>query len=551
LPRAPSIEVGSGERPDLAVLSFYGRPVGIKLSLRHRRPRWPYCSRPWCPNNMAYMEGPGVYVPATRPSSVGGRVRVYAFGSTASRAILSLAPGLLSPGGIHGAFRARLHRLVTWAAQRMVGLEPLPASRAQADRVSPAEVVEVEAQGRVLVVGGGLAGIRAALEAARHGLRVILVEQFRRLGGFLRLVGGEHARRVSELESLASRARVTVLDDSTYIGYYDEGHAVLSGSRVLVARKIPVVYAGGSEAPPPLTTGNDLPGLVSSQYALELSSLGYTPRRAAVIGDGPWALEVAEALAGRGSRVYIVSRKPPPTARAEPVESSSVELAGSGRVEKVRTSERTIEVDLAVSAVDEYPDASPVYGAGYRPAFYPSLECFGPEPLRADFSWILDRALVIPAGSSTCENSVEAVEASGALAGAMAAWISGKASEEDVAAAMDEYERHSSRGAPSSHAIAGRPRAWVSAGVGGLQYVDLEEDITLADLLEAWDRGYNSMEKIKRATGLGTGLDQGRFSAVTAALVLSHVKGVPAESIGLFKSRPPHTLLDVGLLGGG
>ena len=44
-------------------------------------------------------------------------------------------------------------------------------------------MTEVEAD--VLVVGGGLGGVAAALAAARHGRRVVLTEEYQWLGGQL------------------------------------------------------------------------------------------------------------------------------------------------------------------------------------------------------------------------------------------------------------------------------------------------------------------------------------------------------------------------------
>ncbi len=543
------VRVARRERPDLAVLSHYGAPIGLELSLRHRRPRWPYCSRPWCPNNSAYIEDPGVYVAATKPSPMGGRVRVYPRGPLSSRLLLSLAPRVLSPGGIHGRARARIHRLVTWAAQRLTGREALP-SAGTAGALLPVRVEELGSEDSVIVVGGGLAGVAASLEASRYGLRVLLVEHGDRIGGFLGLLGGEHSERLRSLESSLSRAGVRVLTGSSYIGYYDEGHAVVRGSTVIVARRAPLVYAGGSESPPPVTIGNDLPGVVSAQYILDLVSRGYKPRRVAVVGDGWWGTEVAERLARLGTRVYLVARRPSPTNSVEAVEAGEVAIKGSGRVEWLEVDGASISVDWVVSAVDEYPDASPVYSAGYRPRFYPGPGCVGPEPLVAEFEWLLERKALVPAGSAMCERDLEAVEASGVLAGTIAAWLAGRAREEDVAAAMEEYERRSGRGSPSSVAHAEEPGAWLSGGISGLQYVDLEEDVTLADLLEAWDKGYRGMEKIKRVTGLGTGLEQGRFSAVTATLILSHIYKVPVERIGLFRARPPHSVPEVSVIGG-
>ena len=47
----------------------------------------------------------------------------------------------------------------------------------------PAEEVEVKEEADVVVIGGGSAGVAAAVTAARLGLRTVLVEEFPFFGG--------------------------------------------------------------------------------------------------------------------------------------------------------------------------------------------------------------------------------------------------------------------------------------------------------------------------------------------------------------------------------
>ena len=80
----------------------------------------------------------------------------------------------------------------------------------------------------VLVVGGGPAGLAAALAAGRTGARVILVEQDNRLGGSLlsapetQIEGAPSADWVREAEAeLATLPEVKVLKRTTCFAYYD------------------------------------------------------------------------------------------------------------------------------------------------------------------------------------------------------------------------------------------------------------------------------------------------------------------------------------------
>ncbi|MBK1710924.1 FAD-dependent oxidoreductase, partial [Marichromatium gracile] len=81
----------------------------------------------------------------------------------------------------------------------------------------------------VLVVGGGPAGLMAALAAGRSGARVILVEETARLGGSalardpdrLAFDGTQPAQWVADIEKeLATMPEVTVLPRTCAFGYY-------------------------------------------------------------------------------------------------------------------------------------------------------------------------------------------------------------------------------------------------------------------------------------------------------------------------------------------
>ncbi len=59
----------------------------------------------------------------------------------------------------------------------------MAAGLAKARLLQPLEPIRLEAEKQALVIGGGVAGLRAALDIARQGLRVVLVEKSPFLGG--------------------------------------------------------------------------------------------------------------------------------------------------------------------------------------------------------------------------------------------------------------------------------------------------------------------------------------------------------------------------------
>ena len=73
----------------------------------------------------------------------------------------------------------------------------------------------------------------------------------------------------------------------------------------------------------------------------------------------------------------------------------------------------------------------------------------------------------------------------------------------------------------------------------GKEFVDFDEDITLADVRNAVDEGYAHVELFKRFTTLGMGPSQGRHSALAAARLIARQTQQPVERVGVTTARPP------------
>ena len=65
------------------------------------------------------------------------------------------------------------------------------------------------------------------------------------------------------------------------------------------------------------------------------------------------------------------------------------------------------------------------------------------------------------------------------------------------------------------------------------------EDVTLEEFREAYADGFTDFESLKRFTGLGTGLCQGKSCLGEAALELSRLRQVAPAKIRLTTIRPP------------
>lgn len=75
------------------------------------------------------------------------------------------------------------------------------------------------------------------------------------------------------------------------------------------------------------------------------------------------------------------------------------------------------------------------------------------------------------------------------------------------------------------------------------------EDVLLGELEQAIESGHRDVESLKRYTGFGTGVCQGKSCVAHVARLLA-ISGVPPERIRPFTPRPPVAPLPLRLLAG-
>ena len=172
-----------------------------------------------------------------------------------------------------------------------------------------------------MIIGGGPAGLAAARTAARHGVRVTLVDDNAALGGqyyrqlppWFRAPAGSVLGReseagralIAEVQALGVELRL----GATAWGIFDQRTvAIATHDRTEQIRAEALVLAPGAYDRPVPFPGWTLPGVMTAGGAQNLmkGSAVLPGRRVLVAGSGPLLLVVAHTLLEAGARVEAV-----------------------------------------------------------------------------------------------------------------------------------------------------------------------------------------------------------------------------------------------------
>ena len=365
----------------------------------------------------------------------------------------------------------------------------------------------------VAVVGGGPAGIAAALAAASAGASVALVDDQPTLGGHLRLsrqpvdsFGGSERRPACEVarelaETVAGSPNIETFSDATAFGLY-QGNlvAVLTDQGLIRVRATQVTLATGVREAPLLFENNDLPGVMLTSAARRLIALyGVRPGREAVVATetseaGEDAYEAALELLDAGVRVTAVvdASETASGEAAEAVRGRGVTILTGHRVVRAAGRGRVKTVFIAPVGVADLSDVRKIRC---------DLLCMsGPsQPVdallhQADAS----RQGVTLAGRVNGARGLDEITRQGRDAGARAASASiGNSPSLSADAPLLD---------PATSTLPAMP-----PGKGARTYLCFCEDVSVHDIEQAIDEGFADVQTLKRYTTATMGPCQGKM----------------------------------------
>ncbi|MFV0359185.1 sarcosine oxidase subunit alpha family protein [Tropicimonas sp.] len=434
----------------------------------------------------------------------------------------------------------------------------------------------------VLIVGGGIAGLQAALAAAQSGARVLLIEQTPNWGGRAPVDGGTIGGRPAAdwvddtVSALSAMANVTLRSRIMGAGVYDHGYAigcerlgdhtglpVRPRHRLWKIRARQIVTATGAIERPLGFAGNDLPGVMLASAVRDyVVDYGVAPgRETVIVTNNDDAYRTALALSDAGLRVPAIvdvrDRSSGPLA-AE-CERRGLRVDTGAAIMKVKGRRRVEGVVLCRANGTGGAGAalrcdSVAMSGGWSPVVHLWSHCGGrllwsernahfyPDPARAP-TGADGMPFVQTAGSASGALTMGAVLADAAVAGANAAAAAGYDNPRVAPVAAGD--------------VAETPikPVWVMPEkaipeLRGKIFLDFQNDVKVTDVEQAAREGYSSVELTKRYTTLGMANDQGKLSNVNGLAVLSAALGEPVPQVGTTTFRPPYQPVSFGAIAG-
>ena len=409
-----------------------------------------------------------------------------------------------------------------------------------------------------LIIGGGIAGLSAALIAAKSGERVILCDENPEMGGAILYdskltiddlsAADWVANTVAELRAIDN---VQVLTRTTGFGYYAQNFVALAErvtehmarpdaelprERLWQVRAKKVVLATGAIERHLVFADNDRPGIMLAAAAQKYLNQ-YGVAVGANVGvftacDSAWAAAFDLKSAGINIPVIVDLRDNPPEALQEKARELGIRVLKGHTIVKtsgrLRVASMTVQPSGGGTSEQIRVDAL-INSAGWTP----SVHMFSQS--RGKLKWHADRDLFLPdiyaqdcISIGACNGTYSEVEL---LAEAQKA---GNAKSKKTKLAKIENST-----SWAGNAIGAAPGAGPNDIVKA--FVDFQNDVTAKDIRLAVREGMHSIEHVKRFTTTGMATDQGKLSNMHGLAIAAEQLGKNLPEVGLTTFRAPYT----------
>ncbi len=405
----------------------------------------------------------------------------------------------------------------------------------------------------VLVIGGGAAGLGAAVALDGSGLEVVIADENARFGGtldyFHRADGSARRFRDEALQRIKASASITALPGHCAAGFYaDRSVPLVAADGIVNVHARAVIMATGAYEQPAVFRNNDAPGVMLASAAARLvHRYAVAPAESAcVLAGTDGAYELALDLNAAGQSIGAILDLDDPQTRGSGPERALAagiqvipgvvmdeavtrrgELAAVQFRSGAARAVQRIECDGLFMGVGWAPAAGLLYQAGVNLVYDSNVGQVVPQHM--------------PGGLYACGrvNGVFALDARIADGAAAAAEVAA-----DLGTARSEAPRPPRANRAQSHPYP------ITSHRKGKEFVDFDEDLTINDLRTAWREGFDSVELMKRYSTIGMGPSQGKTSNMNGVRILAALTAKPLSALGVTTTRPFTHPVALGQLAG-
>lgn len=434
----------------------------------------------------------------------------------------------------------------------------------------------------LLIVGGGIAGLQAALVAGQAGARVLVLEQNAHWGGRAPVDGdvidGKPAGEWVDaaVAALEGMENVTLRARCMAAGVYDHGYVLADEKvadhtpgdgrpkhRLWRIRAGKILTATGAIERPLSFAGNDIPGVMLASAVRDyVVNWAVSPGDRTVVvtnNDDGYRTAIALREAGLAVPAIVDARANPAGDLVEKARALGLRIEAGRGIAKVKGGKRVTSVAICLQAgegavIDEIACDAVAMSGGWSPVVHlwshcggkliwdTEHACFRPDPARPPLNHD-GTALVVAAGAANGAMAADAVLVDATV-------------QADLAIAALGMKPKKAK-APKAEAVAegAMEAVWIMPQGAPVElkskmWLDYQNDVKVSDVQLAAREGYESVEHTKRYTTLGMATDQGKLSNINGLAVLANALNEDIPQVGTTTFRPPYTPVTLGALAG-
>ncbi|MGI9399098.1 MAG: sarcosine oxidase subunit alpha family protein, partial [Paracoccaceae bacterium] len=435
----------------------------------------------------------------------------------------------------------------------------------------------------LVIVGGGISGLNAALAAAESGLKILIMEQTSQWGGrclvdFPSINDETSLEYVSRLLSkLRKFKNVTMRSRMMGAGVYDHGYLLgyerlndhLANDegprhRLWRIRAKQIVTATGAIERPLSFPGNDVPGIMLASavrdYAVNFGIAAGNKTAVYTNNDDAYRTAIILNQVGIEVPVIIDARVNGGGELAERARALGIRVENGKAISKVFGKKRVVAIMICNHKNSDKDNEkiecdSIAMSGGWSPVVHLYSHCGG------KLKWDEKLALFRPESSAkpTSHDGLPFVTAVGSANGFLLIQevlkdaregclnvtqaAGGKVVKKKISKEILQERENALQAiwiAPQDADIKKRSKIWL----------DFQNDVKVNDVELAAREGFESVEHAKRYTTLGMATDQGKLSNINGLAILASSLDKEIPKVGTTTFRPPYTPISLGSIGG-